>query len=103
MRRVVAGGVASALMLSVAAFPALATNDGTVPADTASCNPKAVGQPFSPTGNATDIGPSPVSDDPATSGSDPGPASVDNPGQARSQGDTGAEGQEKSQAPNNCL
>ncbi len=102
VRRVVAVGVSSALMLSVAAFPALATNDGKTPADTASCNPKAVGQPFSPTQNATDIGPSPVSDDPATPELDRGAASVDNPGQDMSQGVTGAQGQDNAQAPNNC-
>ncbi len=84
VRRVVAVGVSSALMLSVAAVPALATNDGRTPADTASCNPKAVGTPFSPTQFATDIGPSPVT----------GPASVKNPGQDMSQGLTGAQGQD---------
>ena len=94
VRRVVAGGVASALMLSVAAFPALATNDPTVPAAECSGNPKVVGQPFGR--NATDIGPSPVSDDPATTGFDPGPASADNPGVS-----TGAKGGTQSQAPCN--
>ncbi len=52
---------ASALMLSVAAFPALATNDGTIPADTASGNPKAAGQPFGV--NAVDQGNPFVEDD----------------------------------------
>lgn len=49
---------ASALMLSVVAFPALANNDGTVPADDCSGNPNVVGQPFGI--NATDQGPAPV-------------------------------------------
>ncbi len=65
VRRVVAGGVASALMLSVAAFPALANNDGTVPADDCSGNPNTVGQPVNDQNdggepNATDHGPAPV-------------------------------------------
>ncbi len=51
MRRAVAGGVASALMLSVMAAPALATHDKTVPAD--ECAPAAAGQPGS-NGESTD-------------------------------------------------
>ena len=48
-------------MLSVASFPALATNDGTIPADEASGNPKAAGQPFGV--NAVDEGNPFVEDD----------------------------------------
>ena len=97
VKRVVAVVGASTLMLSVAAFPALANNDPTVPADDASCNSNVVGQPFG--GNATDIGPSPVGDDPATPEFDAGPASKDNPGRS-----TGAKGATASgeNSPNRC-
>jgi hypothetical protein len=95
VKRVVAVVGASALMLSVAAFPALANNDPTVPADTCSGNPKVVGQPFGT--NAVDIGPSPVA----------GPASRFNeadttqgfPGKAVTDG---AQGGDRSQAIENC-
>ncbi len=45
VRRVVAGGVASALMVSVAAFPALAIGDGPTPAGECANSTSAVGTP----------------------------------------------------------
>ena len=45
VRRVVAGGVVSALMLSVAAFPALAIGDGPTPAGECANSTSAVGTP----------------------------------------------------------
>ena len=91
-RRVVAAGVASALMLSVAAFPALAINNGRVPAD--QCAPErasVVGLPQDMANpglaQSTQVG---------------GPASVNNPGQEMSPGVTGAEGEERSAEGLNC-
>ncbi len=82
---------ASALMLSFTAFPALAIGDGKVPADNCSGNVNAVGTPQgdpNPGLALTDqVGP---------------PASGNNPGQEFSPGETGAEGEEKSQAIANC-
>ena len=86
VRRVAAVVGASALMLSVAAFPALASNNGKVPADECSGNMNVVGTPrgeANPGLAQTDqVGP---------------PASANNPGQS-----AGAEGQHKSQAIANC-
>ena len=94
--RIAAAMLTAALALAAVAVPALGANDPTVPADECSGNPKAVGQPFG--NNATDIGPSPVSDDPDTADIDAGAASEDNPGNS-----TGAKGAEKSQAPCNVV
>ncbi len=48
------------VVFAVSASPAWANNDPTVPADECSGNEKVVGQPFSPTGNAVDMNPSPI-------------------------------------------
>ena len=48
------------VVFAVSASPAWANNDPRVPAPVCSGNEKVVGQPFSPTGNAVDIGPSPI-------------------------------------------
>ncbi len=84
-----AAALASALILGAEAFPALASNDPTVPGDECSGNPNAVGQPVKEQNdggepNAVDHSPSsPVS----------GPASATNPGKS-----TGAKGQANSNA-----
>jgi hypothetical protein len=95
----------AALSAAALAVPgaALANNDGAVPADECSDNPKAVGQPFSPTGNAVDIGPSPV----AAAASNFNSADL-NQGFPVNQHDStlpnsnGANGQDNSQAIDHC-
>jgi len=93
MRRVVLSLIVAGLLLALLAAPALAINDGRVPADECSGNPNAVGTPGGmPNPGLSPTGPSPVEP----------PASVNNPGQDNSFGDTGAEGQERSSAVGNC-
>jgi hypothetical protein len=87
LKRTAALASTSALMVGAMAVPAMATNDGALPVNTTPASDTAAGQPNGM--NATDMGPSPVSDDPATPGFDPGPASADNPGRS-----TGANGGE---------
>ncbi len=85
-KRLAAVVLTSALILGAAAFPALAINDGRVPADECSGNPSAVG---TPQGNPN----------PGLAVSDPvgPPASDNNPGQS-----TGAQGEARSQAEDHC-
>jgi hypothetical protein len=84
-RLVVVGSVVAAL---AAAAPAHGINDGRVPADECSDNPKAVGEPGGAPGTNPGINQAePV--DPA--------ASANNPGES-----TGARGQENSQAISHC-
>ena len=45
LRKVLAASLVSALILGVVSAPALAINDGRVPADECSGNPKSVGEP----------------------------------------------------------
>ncbi|MEJ7871161.1 MAG: hypothetical protein WKF67_02795 [Rubrobacteraceae bacterium] len=89
VRRVVAGGVVSALMLSVAAFPALAIGDGPTPAGECANSTSAVGTPQG--------GANPGFDN--TGGRISAPVSKNNPGQA----DTIAQGDVRSgDNSNNC-
>ena len=85
-KRLVAIALTSALVLVTAAFPALAINDGRVPAEECSDNPTAVGTPQG--------GPNP-----GLAVSEPvgPPASANNPGQSQ-----GAQGEERSQAEAHC-
>ena len=89
VRRVVAGGVVSALMLSVVAFPALAIGDGPTPAGECANSTSAVGTPQG--------GANPGFDN--TGGRISAPVSKNNPGQA----DTIAQGDVRSgENSNNC-
>ncbi len=89
VKRVVAVGVSSALMLSVAAFPALAIGDGPTPAGECANSTSAVG---TPQGN-----PNPGFDN--TGGLISAPVSKNNPGAA----DTIAQGDVRSgENSNNC-
>ena len=86
VRRVVAVGVSSALMLSVAAFPALAIGDAKVPAEECSGNINVVG---TPQGKAN---PGITQAEPVVGPNEGGgPVSANNPGES-----TGAKGDERS-------
>ena len=89
VRRVVAGGMVSALMLSVAAFPALAIGDGPTPAGECANSTSAVGTPQGEANPGFDN----------TGGLISAPVSQKNPGQA----DTIAQGDVRSgENSNNC-
>jgi len=89
VRRVVAGGVASALMLSVAAFPAMAIGDKFVPAGECANSLSAVGTPQGQANPGFDN----------TGGRVGAPAAVD-PGESDTQG---AQGDVRSgENANNC-
>ena len=89
VRRVVAGGVVSALMLSFAAFPALAIGDGPTPAGECANSTSAVGTPQGGANTGFDN----------TGGRISAPVSKNNPGQA----DTIAQGDARSgDNSNNC-
>jgi hypothetical protein len=86
MKRLAAVTLASALILGTAAFPALAINDSRVPADECSGNLNAVGEP------AADVFRNTEDQNPVGL-----PTSANNPGAS-----IGAQGQEESQATENC-
>ncbi len=88
MRRLLMTLILTGLLLVAMTAPALAINDVFVPAD--ECSPDhsdAVGNPFEPVNPGIDLSSPPVGR----------PTSANNPGAS-----TGANGQERSQAPAHC-